>query len=92
MFDGPELPIIVLFMSLAAMVVLRGPLGRAIGERIAARRDAGDRELQDLKGEVDELRHQLYEVQERLDFAERLLARQDERADALPKDGDAHGR
>jgi hypothetical protein len=31
-------------------------------------------------------------VQERLDFAERLLARQDERAGALPKGGDAHGR
>ena len=92
MFHGPELPMIVLFMSLAAIFVLRGPLGRAIGERIGARHDAGDRELQDLKGEVDELRHQLYEVQERLDFAERLLARQDERAGALPKGGDAHGR
>jgi hypothetical protein len=31
-------------------------------------------------------------VQERLDFAERLLARQDERAGALPKGGDPHGR
>ncbi|HJS43534.1 MAG TPA: hypothetical protein VJ755_08670 [Gemmatimonadales bacterium] len=87
MFNGPELPTIVLFMSLAAIFVLRGPLGRAIGERIAARQDAGDRNLHDLKGEVEELRHQLYEVQERLDFAERLLARQDERAGALPKGG-----
>ena len=92
MLNGPELPIIVLFMSLAAIAVLRGPLGRAIGEGIGARDDAGDRELQDLRGEVEELRHQLNEVQERLDFAERLLARQDERAGALPKGGDAHGR
>lgn len=92
MFNGPELPIIVLFMSVAAVLVLRGPLGRAIGERIGRHRDDGDRELQDLKGEVEELRQQLFEVQERLDFAERLLARQDERAGALPKGGDAHGR
>ena len=87
MFNGPELPTIVLFMSLAAIFVLRGPLGRAVADRIAARHDAGAGELQDLKGEVEELRRQLYEVQERLDFAERLLARQDERAGALPKGG-----
>ena len=78
----------ILFLSLAAVFVLRGPLGRAIGERIAGgvrREPADDREIQDLKGEVDELRHQLNEVQERLDFAERLLARQEGRAPVLPK-------
>jgi hypothetical protein len=78
----------ILFLSIAAIFVLRGPLGRAIGERIAGRREAGeDREIQDLKAEVGELRQQLFEVQERLDFAERLLARQDERSAALPKRG-----
>jgi hypothetical protein len=76
----------ILFLSLAAIFVLRGPLGRAIGERIAGRREsADDRDVQDLKGDVEELRHQLAEVQERLDFAERLLARQDERAPVFPK-------
>ena len=88
MFDGPELPMSIMFLSLAAIFVLRGPLGRAIGERIAGRRElADDREIHELKGEVEALRQQLYEVQERLDFAERLLARQDERAGALPKRG-----
>jgi hypothetical protein len=81
----------IMFLSLAAIFVLRGPLGRALGERIAGRRETGDRELQELKGDVEELRHQLSEVQERLDFAERLLARQDERAQALPKGGAGHG-
>jgi hypothetical protein len=85
MFNGPELPMSILFLSIAAIFVLRGPLGRAIGERIAGQRDTNDRELQELKGEVEELRHSLAEVQERLDFAERMLARQDERAPALPK-------
>ena len=86
MFNGPELPLSILFMSIAAIFVLRGPLGRAIGERIAGQRDpVNDREVQELRGEVEELRHSLTEVQERLDFAERILARQDERAPALPK-------
>jgi hypothetical protein len=79
----------ILFVSLAAVFILRGPLGRALGERIgggARREPADDREIHDLKGDVEELRHQLSEVQERLDFAERLLARQDERAPALPKE------
>lgn len=86
MFHGPELPMSILFLSLAAVFILRGPLGRALGERIGGgRRDAADdREIQDLKTEVAELRQQLFEVQERLDFAERVLAR-DDRAPALPK-------
>jgi hypothetical protein len=76
----------ILFLSIAAILVLRGPLGRAIGERIVSRRDPGDdREIQDLKADVGDLRQQLSEVQERLDFTERLLARQDERAGVLPK-------
>ena len=78
MLNGPELPIIVLFMSLTAIFVLRGPLGRAIGERIGARHGTGDRELQDLKGEVEDLRHQLDEVQERLnELARRALKPED---------------
>lgn len=86
MFDGPELPMSILFLSLAAVFILRGPLGRALGERIGGRRErSDDHETQDLKAEVDELRQQLSEVHERLDFAERLLARLDERAPVLPK-------
>ncbi len=87
MFNGPEVPMSILFLSLAAIFVLRGPFGRALAERIAGRprTAAEDHEIQELKGDIDELRQQLGEVQERLDFAERLLARQDERAGALPK-------
>ena len=89
MLNGPEIPLMVLFVSLATVFVLRGPFGRALAERIAGRaRTAGeDQELRELKGEVDELRQQLGEVQERLDFAERILARQDERAGMFPKRG-----
>lgn len=89
MFSGPEIPMSILFLSLAAIFVLRGPFGRALAERIAGRPRgaAEDQEIQDLKGEVEELRHQLGDVQERLDFAERLLARHDERVGVLPKRG-----
>jgi len=79
----------VLFVSLATVFVLRGPFGRALAERIAGRARTGseDQDVRELKGEVEELRNQLYDVQERLDFAERLLARQDDRAGVLPKRG-----
>jgi hypothetical protein len=85
-FNGPEVPMSILFLSLAAVFILRGPFGRALADRLSGRRH-DDTDVQELRGEVEDLRRQLGEVQERLDFAERLLARQDERAGALPKGG-----
>ena len=80
MLNGPEIPLMVLFVSLATVFVMRGPFGRALAERIAGRprTAAEDQDIQELKGEVDELRTQLADVQERLDFAERVLAKQRE--------------
>ena len=83
MFNGPEVPMSILFLSMAAIFVLRGPFGKALADRLAGRTD--DREVKELRGEVDALRQELTEVHERLDFAERMLARQDERA--LPPQG-----
>ncbi|HEV8304217.1 MAG TPA: hypothetical protein VGQ25_04610 [Gemmatimonadales bacterium] len=83
MFNGPEIPMSIFFLAMAAIFVLRGPFGRALADRLAGRSGVDDREVRELRGEVDELRHQLTEVQERLDFAERLLAQQRE-ADRLP--------
>jgi hypothetical protein len=79
----------VLFVSIAAVFIMRGPFGRAMAERISGRARTGteDQDVRELKGEVEGLRTQLSEVQERLDFAERILARQDERAGMLPKRG-----
>lgn len=89
MLNGPEIPLMVLFVSIAAVFIMRGPFGRAMAERISGRARTGteDQDVRELKGEVEELRTQLSEVQERLDFAERILARQDERAGMLPKRG-----
>ena len=83
MFDSPFAVPVVLFASIAAVMILRGPFGRALAELIAGRRgrDAHPSEL--LLAEVEELRRRVGELEERLDFAERLLARHRE-AERLP--------
>lgn len=100
--SGPEILVpISLFVSVAAAVILRGPLGRALAERISSRGEAmddairrappwvtgtspPDPDTQLLSTEVDELRQRLAELEERQDFAERLLARQRERPELGP--------
>ncbi len=72
----PLLIPMVLFVVIGTTVILRGPLGRALGERIAGKSAAGDRsaETEELRDEVEDLRHRLTEMEERLDFTERVLA------------------
>jgi len=72
----------VAFIAFAFVIVkVLGPIGAAIGERLRGRRDgASDHRL---TAEVDELRTRLAEVEERLDFTERLLAR-GAQADQIP--------
>jgi len=73
---------VAMFVMVGLVVIMRGPLGQAIADRIrGASAEANPRlreELDHLRLEVDELRGQLGEAQERIDFAERLLARRDE--------------
>lgn len=106
MFNGPELPMSILFLSVAAVFILRGPIGKALGQWIAswgspehkameakwveleaAKKGIPLGEVADLRDDVEDLQRQLADVQERLDFAERVLARREERAGALPKPG-----
>lgn len=70
--------------------ILRGPVGQALGRWISGTSGAVDPGVQE---EVDQLRHtlagmesHLAELEERLDFTERLLARQSESA-ALGRGG-----
>jgi hypothetical protein len=67
-------PEAIAFLGLAFVLAkVFGPIGAAIGARLRGRREnAPDPQL---ASEVDELRARLAEVEERLDFAERLLAR-----------------
>ena len=69
-----------LAIGAAAVAVLFGPIGSAIGRRIGGGSEPGDAhvEIEEMRAlvtaEVSDLRTQLAEVEERLDFAERLLA------------------
>jgi hypothetical protein len=57
---------------------LLSPIARAMSERLRPRPDAGlDPGRQDeLTGQVERLQQDVLELQERLDFAERMLAKQ----------------
>ena len=61
-------------------IILRGPLGKALAHRIEGRRAGPDdsAEVAELRERLQELEQQerrMHELEERLDFAERLLAR-----------------
>jgi len=85
---GEVLAAMTLFITIGATVVLRGPLGRALAERIAGRRlsdrgtDPGPADLLDQQArllaqaarDLEDVRHRLGEVEERQDFTERMIA------------------
>ena len=82
---GAGVVIAIIFLCLGIAKILTGPVGEAFGDRLRhGRRSRTDATL---LAEVDNLRARLDEVEERLDFAERLLATSRE-ADQLP--GGAH--
>ena len=70
--------IVLVAFAVATMKIFTGPLGAAIGDRIRGRRDPAGGTDPRLDGEVEQLRVRLAEVEERLDFAERLLASKDQ--------------
>ena len=78
-----------LAIGAAAVGVLFGPVGSALARRLAGRPEPDDNqaEIDEMRtrmtDEVEDLRHRLGEVEERLDFAERLLAH-GRQADQLP--------
>jgi hypothetical protein len=69
-----------LAIGASAVALLFGPIGSAVGRRLAGRHEPGDpsAQIEEIRAqvttEVDDLRNRLVEVEERLDFAERLLA------------------
>jgi hypothetical protein len=67
--------------AISAGIVLRGPLGQYLA-RGGARGDAlPDETTGQLLGEIDDLRNRVQELEERVDFSERLLAQQPKGAD-----------
>jgi hypothetical protein len=67
---------------IAAVIVLRGPLGKALARRLEGGPGSSPAALEEVTGplvaHIDELRGRLAELEERVDFAERLLTQQRE--------------
>lgn len=80
--SGPEVLIpITFFVTVGAVFLGRSEIGKAIAHRIRSGPGGSGEDVEALRGEVAELRHELEgvrhevaETQERLDFTERLLA------------------
>ena len=73
----------MLFGSAGAVGIAFSPIGRAIARRMGGRDDAASdaalAEVDALREDVAALKTEVGDVQERLDFAERLLAQARER-------------
>jgi Tfp pilus assembly protein PilO len=77
--NGPPVVLLIVIAALTAAVIILWPLMRAFARRLEAK--GGDPTLRaDLEqmrlqlGEVDTLQHRVAELEERVDFTERLLA------------------
>ncbi len=77
--------LLIMAVGLAAIVgiIFLGPVGRALGDGLrhllGGRKGADAAPLEALKAEVAALQHRVAELEERQDFAERLLAQARER-------------
>ncbi len=78
--------VILLFGGGTAFLLAISPIGKALAARIGGKKAAAEddetaEEVRELRREVDELRHvseQMSELGERVDFLERLVAKQRE--------------
>ncbi len=76
----PEGVAILTAITLVGAFVCMFPVCRALAERIRARADGGVRDelvgmREDLVQEIQQVRHEIAELSERVDFTERLLAK-----------------
>ncbi len=67
--------------TIAAGVSLTGPLGKALVRRLEGDSAHSDETTGQLLAELDELRGRMQELEERVDFSERLLAQQSQTPD-----------
>ncbi len=91
------LAITLLFGGMSAFLLAISPVGRAIADRIRSGPRGADKAFEKLweshiavQEELDQLRGELSEVQERLDFTERLLS-QSRESDRFPREGTSQG-
>jgi len=61
--------------AVASAAILSGPIGKALAQRMGLRNPPAPNEVPDqVLGELDDLRLRMQELEERVDFSERLLA------------------
>jgi hypothetical protein len=73
---GVLIPVLAVFFA-GLVAVSRTVIGRALARRIGGEEGAAPAlagEVQELRAEVEALRGELMETQERLDFTERMIA------------------
>jgi hypothetical protein len=74
---GPAAIPIWAIAAWGGMMIFRGPIGQALAARIGGQAPADSPELpQEVYGELDDLRARVAELEERVDFSERLLTKQ----------------
>lgn len=77
---GPPIVLLIVITALTAMVVILWPIMRAFGRRLEGRGNtdpalkADMEHLQARLGEVDSLQARVLELEERVDFTERVLS------------------
>jgi hypothetical protein len=64
-------------VAFAAVIIARGPIGKALARRIEG--PTSDGNLAALRNEVDTMSERVADLEERLDFTERLLSQERER-------------
>jgi hypothetical protein len=80
---GDVAPVLItglIILAVAAVLILRGPLGRALARRIEGTAGHDEPAVQALTDRVADLElreARIGELEERLDFAERMLAQRD---------------
>lgn len=82
---------VVLFLTAGAVFIFRGPLGKALARRIESKAGTDPvlaeriEELEHRLADLEQERARIGELEERLDFAERMLAAPPERPKEVPR-------
>lgn len=88
--DGPQIVVMIVLAALVATTIILWPIMRALGRRMEHRGGpdpslrAEIQQMNQRLADVDAMQLRLAELEERLDFAERLLAQAKE-AERLPR-------
>jgi hypothetical protein len=72
--NGGELMVVVAVLAVTVIKVFQGPLGSALADRLSGRAAAAV-DNEETSQRVSHLEARLAELEERLDFAERLLTK-----------------